>query len=154
MSQKLIAGGAWVQVKVKDTDGKWKAIGLASGCSYDEDWAIQPANVLNHLGPISYDSQGYSCTITINTFVPENPAAISILPDGGEITIKDLLPTRDTVQTDGKGKQFDGLQFVNTATQESLHEFADVIIASNGEQVAPNSYVTANIRMNAVKRTK
>jgi hypothetical protein len=154
MAQKLISGGAWVQVRVLDEDSQWKAIGLASGCSYDEDWAIQPANVLNHLGPISYDSQGYSCSITINTFVPENPASLSILPDGGEITITDLLPTRDQVQIDGKGKQFGGLQFVNTATQETLHEFADVIIASNGEQVAPNSYVTANIRMNAVKRTK
>jgi hypothetical protein len=154
MAQKLIAGGAWVQVKVQLSDGKWYAVGLASGCSYDEDWSIQPANVLNHLGPISYDSQGYSCTITLNTFVPENAASLSILPDGGEKTLDDLLPTRDQVQIDGKGKQFDGLKFVNTATQADLRIFQDVIVASNGEQVAPNSYVTANIRMNAVKRTK
>lgn len=153
MAQKLIAGGAWVQVKVL-IDSKWYAVGLASGCSYDEDWSIQPANVLNHLGPISYDSQGYSCTITLNTFVPESAGALSILPDGGEKTLDDLLPTRDQVQIDGKGKQFDGLKFVNTATQTDIRIFQDVIVASNGEQVAPNSYVTANIRMNAVKRTK
>lgn len=154
MAQKLIAGGAWVQVRILDTDNKWKALGLASGCSYDEDWAIQPANVIGHLGPVSYDSQGYSCTITLNVFVPEDPASLSILPDGGEITIADLLPTRDQVQIDGKGKKFGGLAFVNTATQETINEFSEVTIASNGEQVAPNSYLTANIRFNAVKRTK
>lgn len=154
MAQKLIAGGAWVQVRVQQDDGKWYAVGLASGCGYDEDWSIQPANVLNHLGPISYDSQGYSCTLTINTFVPENAGALSILPDGGEITLDDLLPLRSTVQKDGKGKQFAGLAFINTATGASLREFQDVIVASNGEQVAPNSYVTANIRLNAVQRTK
>lgn len=153
MAQKLIAGGGWVQVKVM-VDNQWKPVGLATGCSYDEDWGIQPANVLNHLGPISYDSQGYSCTIQMSTFVPENAAALSILPDGGEVTLDDLLPIRDEVQRDGKGKQFDGLGFFNTATQASIREFADVIVASNGEQVAPNSYITANIRMNAVKRIK
>jgi hypothetical protein len=154
MAQKLIAGGAWVQVKVQDDDGKWYAVGLASGCSYDEDWSIQPANVLNHLGPISLDSQGYTCTITLNTFVPETPGSLSLLPDGGEKTLDDLLPLRDVVQRDGKGRQFQGLAFVNTATQVSIREFVNVIVASNGEQVAPNSYVTANIRMNAIKRVK
>jgi hypothetical protein len=153
MAQKLIAGGAWVRVKILDTDGKWKAIGLATGASYDEDWAIQPANVIGWLGPVSYDSQGYSCTITINSFVPEDPTNLTILPDGGETTISQLLPTRDQVQVDGKGKQFDGMQFTNIATNQILNEFKDVILASNGQQVAPNSYVTANSRFNAVKRT-
>lgn len=153
MAEKLIAGGAWVQVKVLD-NGVWKAIGLASGCSYDEDWQVQPANVLNYLGPVSYDSQGYSCSLTLSTFVPENALAITLLPDGGEITLDDLLPKRDEVQRDGKGKQFDGLGFFNTATNQSIREFKNAIVASNGEQIAPNSYITANIRMFAVKRIK
>jgi len=153
MAQKLIAGGAWVRIKVLDSDGKWKAIGLASGCSYDEDWSIQPANVLGFLGPISYDSQGYSCSITLNSFIPEAPESLTILPDGGEITISQLLPTRDQVQVDGKGKQFDGMQFVNIATNQILNQFQDVILASNGTQVSPNSYLTANARFNSVKRT-
>lgn len=151
MASKLVCGGAWCQVRILDTDGKWKAFGLASGASYDEDWSIQPCNVLNYLGPISYDSQGYSCSITINTYIPE--AVLAILPDGGEITAKDVLPTRDEIQVAGKGRQYNGLQFVNTATQEVLNQFQDVILASNGTQVSPNSYVTANLRFNAVKRT-
>jgi len=154
MSERLIAGGAWVQVKVQYDDGKWYAIGLASGCSYDEDWSLQPANVLNHLGAVSYDSQGYTCSITINAFVSNNAGAINILPDGGEKTLGDLLPLRDDVQKNGKGRTFTGLAFVNTATAESLNEFQDVAVAGNGVQVAANSQVTINMRMNAVKRIK
>jgi hypothetical protein len=150
---KLIAGGAWVQIKIL-IEGAWKTLGLASGCSYDEDYGIQPANVLNHLGPVSYDSQGYSCTINLSAFVPENAAALSILPDGGEITINDVLPLRDDIQRDGQGKSFEGLGFFNTATQESLNEFSKVIIASNGKQVSPNQYVSENMRLMAVKRIK
>lgn len=151
MASKLIAGGAWVKVGVQ-INGKIEYIGLATGCSYDETYQIQPANVLNYLGPISYDSMGYTCTITVSTFVPEK--SITLLNDGGTITIKDILPTRDQIQLDGKGKQFDSLVFMNTATGEILHQFSDVIVDSNGEQIAPNSYVTANIRFQAVKRVK
>ena len=151
MAAKLIAGGAWVQVLVQ-IEGVLKSIGLATGCSYDEDFQIQPANVLNYLGPISYDSMGYTCNITISAFVPERKVAL--YADGGQITFDEILPTRDQVQIDGKGRQFDILVFANTATGEVLHQFSDVIVASNGEQVSPNSYVTRNIRLMAVKRVK
>jgi hypothetical protein len=149
MASKLVIGGAWVQVLVQ-IDGVMKSVGLATGCSYDESFQVQPANVLNYLGPITYDSQGYSCSISISTFVPE--LENNLYADGGQITIKDLLPTRDQIQLDGKGKQFDSLVFANRATGEVLHQFSDVIIDSDGEQVSPNAYVTANLRLLAVKR--
>lgn len=151
MAEKTIAAGAWVQVKVL-IEGQWRAIGMATGASYNEDYSVQPANVLNHLGPISYDSQNYSCRVNMSTFVPERKELLAILPDKGEITIEDLLPTRDQIQVDGKGKQFDGLMFVNTATGEVLRQFQDVIVASNGQQVSPNQYITEDIQFFAVKR--
>ena len=151
MAQKMIAGGAWVQVMVR-INGILKAIGMASGCSYNEDWNVQAANVLNHLGPISLDSQGYTCSIDLNTFVPEKKVAL--YDDGGEITIEDLLPYRDEVQVDGKGKTFDQVLFVNTATQKVLRSFTGVVVASNGEQVSPNAYVTENMRFLAIKRDR
>jgi hypothetical protein len=152
MPEKMIAGGAWIQVLVKDEDGILKSIGLASGCSYDEDWAIQQANVLNHLGPVSLDSQGYTCTINMSAFVPEKK--LILYADGGEITIEDLLPYRDDVQLDGKGKAFAQLLFMNTATNKVLRSFSEVVVASNGEQVSPNAYVTVNIRFMAIKRDR
>jgi hypothetical protein len=151
-TQKLIASGAWVQVKIK-VDGVLKALGLAQGCSYDEDWGVQPANCLNHLGPISYDSQNYSCNINMSAFVPEKKASLLTSGDGGETTFADLLPTRDDIQVDGKGKVFEQLVFINTATGEVLNQFEQVILASNGTQVSPNSYVTSNMRFQAVKRS-
>ena len=152
MAEKLIAGGAWVQVLVKTADGSLKALGLASGCSYDEDWGIQPANVLNYLGPISLDSHNYTCSIQVSCFVPEK--TLTIYKDGGEITIEDLLPYRDDVQVDGKGRSFDQLVFMNVAKNKVLRSFSEVVVASNGEQVSPNNYVTENIRFMAVKRDK
>lgn len=149
MAEKMIAGGAWVQVQIM-VDGELQALGLAQGCSYDEDWNIQQANVLNHLGPISLDSQGYTCSITLSAFVPEKVS--TLYADGGEITIEDILPYRDTVQEDGKGRNFDQLVFVNTATQKIIRSFSGVVVASNGEQVSPNAYVIENMRFLALKR--
>lgn len=152
MAQKLIAGGAWVQVLVRGDDGVLKSIGLASGTSYDEDWNIQQANVINHLGPISLDSQGYTCTINLSAFVPEKK--LTLYADGGEITIEDLLPYRDEVQLDGKGKTFQQLVFMNVAMNKVIRSFTHVAVASNGEQVSPNAYLTENIRFTALKRDR
>lgn len=151
MAEKMIAGGAWVQVQI-NINGVLYSVGMASGCSYDEDWNIQQANVLNHLGPISLDSQGYTCSITLSTFVPEKN--VVLYADGGEITIEDLLPTRDEVQQDGKGRGYDQLVFLNTATQKVIRSFSGVVVASNGEQVSPNAYVTENMRFLAMRRDR
>ena len=149
MPSKMISGGSWVQVLIDSTP-----IGLCTNATYDEDWAVNPANVLNYHGPIDYDSQGYSCTITLGTFVPE-VAGSGPWPDGGVATLADYLPTRAEVQSNaGKPGGFDLLQFVNTATGEVVNEFRKVMIASNGSQISPNAYVTANIRLMAVERTK
>ena len=151
MAEKLISGGPWFQLAVKD-NGVIYSIGLASGCSYDEDWAIQQANVLNHLGPISLDSQGYSCSIQMSLFVPEK--TLTLYADGGEITIEDLLPNRDDVQLDGKGRMFEQLLFMNTATQKVMRSFSNVVVASNGEQISANAYITENMRFMALKRDR
>lgn len=148
----MIAGGAWVQVKVKK-DGKMMPLGLATNVSYDEDWGVQPANVLNHLGPVSYDSQNYTCSVTLGTFVPEKAADLTSIPDGGAITVNDLIPTRDEIQLDGKGREYETLQFVNTATGAIINQFEKAIVASNGASANPNAYVTANMRFNCVKRS-
>jgi hypothetical protein len=147
MGSKIIAGGAWIQVLING-----EAVGLANNAGYDEDWAVNPANVLNYHGPVDYDSQGYSCTVTLGTFVPEKPD-MSPWPDGGVKALSDYLVTRREVQSnDGKPGEFDLLQFVNTATGEVLASFSKVMLASNGIQISPNSYVTANMRFMAVER--
>ena len=152
MAEKLIAGGAWLQVLVSEEGGPLKSLGLASGISYDEDWNITPANVLNYLGPISLDSQGYTCSINLSVFVPEK--SLTLYADQGEITIEDILPYRDDVQTDGKGKTFSQLVFQNTSSNKVVRSFSGVVVASNGEQVSPNAYITENIRFMSLKRDR
>ncbi len=153
MAEKLIAGGAWVQVLVDLGDGGGlQALGMANDAGYDEDWGIQAAKVLNYLGPISLDSQDYNCSIRLGTFVPEK--TLTLYEDGGEITIEDLLPYRDDVQIDGKSKEFVQVVFQNTSTNVPIRSFSGVVVASNGDQITPNAYVSSNIRLRAKKRDK
>lgn len=151
MASKLIAGGAWVVVQVM-LDGVLKTIGLAQNASYDENWGVQAAKCLGHLGPVSLDSQDYNCSISLAAFVPERKTVI--YADGGEITIEDLLPYRDDVQIDGKTREFDQLLFLNKATQKVIRSFSGCVVDSNGEQVSANAYLTENIRFLAMKRDK
>ena len=148
MSAKIIAGGAWVQVLINS-----EPVGLATQAAYDEDWAVNPANVLGYHGPVDYDSQGYSCTVTLGTFIPERPGQ-GPWPDGGVKSLSEFLVTRSQVQSnDGKPGEYDLLQFLNKATGEIVAQFRKVMLASNGVQISPNSYATANIRFMAVERT-
>jgi len=147
MSQRMLAGGAWAQVIF---DGS--PVGLVNGASYDEDWGVVPANVLNFHGPIDYDSQGYTCSLTLSTFIPEQPK-LSPWPDGGQSALSNFLPTRSSVQSNGgKPGEIDVVQFLNTSTGELINQFRRALIASNGVQIAPNSYITANIRMMSIER--
>jgi len=149
MAEKLICGGAWTQIAI---DGD--PVGLAMQSSYDEDWRVMPAEVLNYHGAVDYDSLGYSCNITLGTYVPERPGQTPF-PDGGVIALNELLVTRSQVQSNaGKPGEFGILQFLNTDTGEVIHQFRKVMLASNGSQIAPNSYVTANMRFLAVERTQ
>jgi len=147
VGEKLIASGAVCQILINGSP-----VGLVTQASYDEDWAINPANVIGYLGPIDYDSQGYSCSITLGTYIPEKPGS-GPWPDGGVKALSDLLPTRSEVQgNNGKPGEFDLLQFMNIATGDIINQFRNVMIASNGQQISPNSYATANVRLLSVER--
>ncbi|MFA5048654.1 MAG: hypothetical protein WC516_06540 [Patescibacteria group bacterium] len=150
----LIAGGGFAQIRILDTDGVWKAFGMCTGASYDEDYGVQPANCIGVVGPFSYASQNYSCRLSISAYVPERSLANTILPDGGEITLNEILPTRSQIQLTGEGKMFAGVQFYNKVTGQTFNEFKDVIISTNGSQIQPNSFVTNNIGLMAVERIK
>lgn len=151
---KIIASGAWAQVRVREKSGDpLSVIGLVTDASYQESFNLQDANVVGHLGPISIDSQGYSCSINIGTFVPEKREQGGQYADGGDTTVTDLLPARSTIQLDGKGKTFEYLDFYNKATGEVLNAFSHAIVADNGSRIGPNAYVTKNISLRSIERT-
>lgn len=147
MSLQRIANGAQVQVVLNGVP-----IGLATGCGYDEDFALNPAKVIGMLGPIDYDSQDYTCSITLGSYKAVVPGD-GPWPDGGQKTISDFIPIKDDIVNNlNRPNNFDTLQFMNVATGNEANRFRGVSIASNGEQVSPNSYVTKNIRLLAIKR--
>lgn len=152
---KIIASGAWAQVRIKEKDGDTlKVVGLCSDVSYNESFNLQEANVVGHLGPASIDSQGYRCTIQIGAFIPEkNPGPTTPTPDGGTATLDDLLPTRSSVMENGKGKTFSYMDFYNKATSTVMKAFSHVIISENGARINPNAYITNNISFMAIERT-
>lgn len=150
---KIIASGAWVQVRVKEGENdQLKVIGLCTDASYNESFNLQDANVMGYLGPISVDSQGYRCSIQIGTFVPESWTQNGYA-DGGETTLSDLAPKRSEVAADGKGKTFAYLEFYNKSSSTVLAGFSHAIISDTGMRVNPNSYVTSNLSFQAMERT-
>lgn len=132
---RSIAGGAWIGVKVNG-----ELVALANNCGYNEDFNVQPANVLNYLGPISYDSQGYSCNLKIGLLVARDQQEI----------IK-LIPTREQVKSDGK-MPVNKVEFIDTADQKILESFSGVVLNSHGMDISPNSYVTADLQYFATQR--
>lgn len=151
---KIIASGAWAQVRVREAAGDpLQVIGLCSDASYNESFQLQDANVLGHLGPISIDSQGYNCSISVGVFVPEKKEQGGQYADGGDTTLADLLPTRSDVMLNGKGKTFEYLDFYNQATGEVLNAFSHAIIADDGARIGANAYITNNVQLRAIERT-
>lgn len=132
-------------------------LGLVTGASYDEDFGIQGSRCLNFLGPLTYDSQDYSCMINLGSYVPQKQGSGTTdapYPDGGTKNLMDFLPLRSTIQSNqGIPGGFDTVQFVNTATGAIVNQFENVVIASDGTQVSPNSYLTNSIRLLAVERS-
>ena len=150
-SRHLIAGGAWCSVRANG-----KKIGLAINAAYDEDWNVQPALVLNHLGPIDYDSQGYSCMVTLGTFFPQTPGDFDKRnnEDQGEVDLVAALPLRAQVQRHNfKRNELDDMSFTNASqNNEVIAKFERVILARNGVRIRPDSHVTVDIQAFAYQR--
>lgn len=154
-TKKIISSGAWVKVRVKDiSSGAMKTIGLCTDASYTESFSLVDHNVINHIGPVSIDSQNYQCTIQIGSFVPENPSAGDKYSDGGETTFSDLMPARSDVIDTGQGRTFYYIDFYNSVTGVVLCAFAHAVVADGGSKVGAASFVTHNISLRAMERTK
>jgi hypothetical protein len=152
-----IATGASVQVKVGvNSDKPDTILGLASNVSYQENYNLQDAVVLGVLGPVSIDPQGYSCEITIGSFVPAK------LKMGGDIydssiteAVLEKLPKRADIFATLKGKVFQSLEFFDKDSGPNgttLALFLGVVLSSQGMTIEGNTYAKANIQFRAVEK--
>lgn len=156
---KIIASGAWVQVRIKKGDGdQTEVVGLCTDANFNENFNLQEAAVIGYLGPISIDSQGYRCNIQIGTFIPEaeigEGAAQLVAGIVADTTLKGLAATRASVMADGKGRTFAYMDFYNETNKTVIAAFSNVIVSDYGARVSPNAYVTSNMSFLAMERTQ
>lgn len=140
MAKKLgtsIAGGAWTQVRANGIP-----IALAQGASYTEDFGVQPIETLNHLGPIEYESLGYSCEVTIRWLMTKDKA-----------DFERLAPKRSDIQKDGILPD-NLIEFVDTATGEIHSAFRGCVVSRVGETIEANQFVTGDLTLMSIERTK
>jgi len=130
-----IAGGAWVEVQV---DGV--PILLAQGCSYSEDFNVQPLETLGFLGAREYESFGYTCEITLRWLIAKNKADYNR-----------LVPKRSDIQKDGL-LQDHVVTFVDISQQTVHTAFRGAVIARAGENIDANQFVAGDVTMFSVER--
>jgi hypothetical protein len=150
-----LATGASVQVKVGvNSDTPDTIIGLASNVSYQENYNLQDAVVIGVLGPVSIDPQGYSCEITIGSFVP---AKLEMGTDSYQSDIKEavleMLPKRSEIFATSKGKVFQSLEFFEKDSGKTLARFLGVVLSNQGMTVEGNTYAKANVQFRAVEKS-
>jgi hypothetical protein len=137
----------------EETDTLDTILGLASNVSYQENYNLQDAVVIGVLGPVSIDPQGYSCEITVGSFVP---AKFKLGTDTyqSDITaaVLEKLPKRSEIFATSKGKVFQSLEFFDKDSGTTLARFLGVVLSNQGMNIEGNTYAKANVQFRAVEK--
>lgn len=154
-SEKLIQQGSFCNVVIYDAANNRQTLGLVQNASFNEDFNVVTAQVIGFFGPVSLDSQNYSCSLTLGTYVPLNPRGEIVVPylDGGETTIQKLLKTRSEIALTGKGTTLSQIDFVDIQAGVVYNSFNQCVISTNGVTIGAAAYVTANIQLMCIERT-
>jgi hypothetical protein len=148
----IIATGYNCQVRVGTDHSDAKPIALVASFQANEDFQVQEATCLGNLGPVSLDPQGYTCTITLDGFLPAKGKLNNVVQyaEGGDISIGDKIPEmKDFTEAAGLAK-FKYLEFYNKREQKTIASFDGVLITSYGINAEGNSYVRNNVQMRAL----
>ena len=143
MAKRTVANGAWLLLKIDQED-----FGLVTNVTWDENFAVQPVEVLNVLGPLTLDTTGYSCSIDIESFVPRRLDEFNKIINGSRI-----VPTRDEVKDDGFLPDRT-LALVDTADKITHNQFARTVLSSNRKTVQANNFVTYSLSWMSTGRTQ
>jgi len=154
-SEKLIQQGSFCNVVIYDATANRQTLGLVQNASFNEDFNVVTAQVIGFFGPVSLDSQNYSCTLTLGTYVALRPREDIVIPylDGGETTIQKLLKTRSEIALTGKGTVLSQIDFVDLQAGVVYNSFNQCVISTNGVTIGVAAYVTANIQLMCIERT-
>jgi hypothetical protein len=154
VSGMIIATGYNCVVRVTNrATGALEQIALVASFQANEDFQVQEATCLGNLGPVALDPQGYTCSITLDGFLPYKGKldGEKQYAEGGEMSINDEIPTRNEFTETGGLTKFEYLDFYNKRSLKVLASFKGVIITSYGINAEGNAYVRNNVQMRALE---
>jgi hypothetical protein len=148
----IIATGFNCHVRVGFSATDAQKIALVASFQASEDFQVQEATCLGNLGPVALDPQGYTCSITLDGFLPAKGKIDNVVQyeEGGKISIGDKIPDREEFSLPGGLVKFAYLDFYNKREGKVLASFEGVIITSYGINAEGNSYVRNNVQMRAL----
>jgi hypothetical protein len=147
----IIATGYNCQVRVGTNHADAEAIALVASFQANEDFQVQEATVLGNLGPVSLDPQGYTCSITLDGFLPSKKFKDSPqYAESGKISIGDKVPDREDFALPGGMVKYEYLEFWNKRDQKTLASFKGILITSYGISAEGNAYVRNNVQARAL----
>jgi hypothetical protein len=154
ITKHIIVTGASAQLKVGFTsDTPDTILGLVSNVGYNENFALQRANVIGVLGAVSIDPQDYTVEITVGTFVP---AKLAIGNDTyqPDITkgVLETLPKKADIFATSKGKVYQSLEIFDKDSNTTLARFLGVVLASDGMDIQGTQYAKSNVQFWAVEK--
>jgi hypothetical protein len=159
IDETIIATGynCHVRVGTNAADAARNIIGMVGSFQANEDFQVQETVCVGNLGPISIDPQGYTCSITVDGFLPVKRVmdGKQMYADGGKKAIMDYVPDRAKFMVeDGAMPKIAYLDFYNKQSKTILCSFSGVLITSNGVSADGNSYVKNNVQMRALSWNK
>ena len=153
----IIALGFNCQVRVGTNPADAQSVALVASFQANEDFGVQEAVVLGHLGPVTLDPQSYTCSITMDGFLPSK----GVIPDGaqqyagddGKIAVTNVIKdqTREKFMDAGAISKTEYLDFYNKKAGKVLASFKGAILTSYGINADGNAYVRNNVQMRALE---
>jgi len=153
---QIIATGFNCHVRVGSNAADAQPIALVASFQANEDFQAQEATVLGNLGPVAIDPQGYTCTISLDGFLPSRRVLDGNrqYANGGTQAIMDIVPSRAQFMEAGAIPKIAYMDFFNRRDNTVLASFRGVLISSNGVNADGNAYARNNVEMRALDWNK
>ena len=156
----IIASGYNCVIRIGTSASDCAPVALVASFQATEDFQTQEATVIGHLGPVSLDPQGYSCSITLDGFLPakgaiNDGAQYGTADDNGTKAITNHIQnaTREKFMEAGVMSKIAYLDFYNRKSGTILAAFEGVILSSYGVNVEGSAYVRNNVQLRALAMT-
>jgi hypothetical protein len=149
---EIIAQGYNCHVRVGTNATDAEIIALVASFQATEDFQVQEATCIGHLGPVALDPQGYTCSINIDGFLPFKKIldGAQQYEDGGKISLMDRMPTRAKFMDAGAIEKIAYLDFYNKKAGKVLKGFVGVLITNGVISVDGNAYAKNSVQARAL----